>query len=102
MLAERVKEWPQEWKEAGREEGLKEGLKEGLDKGLAAGRAALIQELERRFGPLPTAARARVESLDSYERIVELSFAAATAPSLAALELGRARPRSKKKRNVSR
>ena len=102
MLAERVKEWPQEWKEAGREEGLKEGLKEGLDKGLAAGRAALIQELERRFGPLPTAARARVESLDSYERIVELSFAAATAPSLAALGLGRARPRSKKKRNVSR
>ena len=98
MLAERVKEWPQEWKEAGREEGLKEGLKEGLDKGLAA----LIQELERRFGPLPTAARARVESLDSYERIVELSFAAATAPSLAALGLGQARPRSKKKRSVSR
>jgi predicted transposase/invertase (TIGR01784 family) len=75
MLAERVKEWPYEWKEEGRKEGLKEG------------RAVLVRELERRFGPLPPEARQCLESLDSYERIVELSIAAATAPSLAALGL---------------
>ncbi|HEX3555024.1 MAG TPA: Rpn family recombination-promoting nuclease/putative transposase [Thermoanaerobaculia bacterium] len=76
MLAERVKEWPKEWKE--------EGLKEGL----AKVRTALIQELEKHFGPLPPEARQSVESLDTAEKIVALSIASATAPSLAALGLG--------------
>ena len=75
MLAERVKEWTVEWK------------KEGFEEGLAKVRVALIRELERRFGPLPPVARQRVESLDSGEKIVELSIASATAPSLAALGL---------------
>src|SRR5436309_6815901 len=80
MLAERVKEWPKEWKQEGREEEREEALTKG--------RAVLIRELERRFGPLPPEVRQSVESLGSYERIVELSIAAATAPSLAALGLG--------------
>jgi hypothetical protein len=50
-------------------------------------RAVLVRELESRFGPLPPEARQCVESLDSYQRLVELSIAAATAPSLAALGL---------------
>jgi hypothetical protein len=43
--------------------------------------------MERRFGPLPEPVRQRVASLDSIRKIVELSTAAATAPSLAALGL---------------
>ncbi|HSS50378.1 MAG TPA: Rpn family recombination-promoting nuclease/putative transposase, partial [Thermoanaerobaculia bacterium] len=69
MLAERVVEWTQEWQK----EGFEKGLTTGLATGLAKGRAALLRELERRFGPLSEAARRRVESLDSFERIVELS-----------------------------
>jgi len=79
MLAERVVEWTQEWQ--------KEGFERGLMTGLAKGRAALLRELERRFGPLPEGVRKRVDSLDSFERIVELSASASTAPSLAALGL---------------
>jgi hypothetical protein len=75
MLAERVTEWTREWKQ------------EGFEEGLAKVRAALIRELERHFGPLPLEARQRVESLDSGEKIVALSIASATAPSLAALGL---------------
>jgi uncharacterized protein YfbU (UPF0304 family) len=65
MLAERVKEWQM---------------------GLQKGRAALVRQLEKRFGPLPEEARQRIESLD-FETIVDLSASAATAPSLAALGL---------------
>jgi flagellar biosynthesis/type III secretory pathway protein FliH len=83
MLAERVKEWTREWKQEGFEEGLAKGFGEGLTKG----RAALLRELEKRFGPLSEATRRGVESLDSFERIVELSAAVSTAPSLAALGL---------------
>jgi predicted transposase/invertase (TIGR01784 family) len=83
MLAERVTEWTREWKQEGREEGREEGLKEGLNKV----RAVLIRELEKRFGPIPSEARQAVTALNSYETIMELSIAAATAPSLAALGL---------------
>jgi flagellar biosynthesis/type III secretory pathway protein FliH len=82
MLAERVKEWTREWQQEGFEKGLKEGLKEGLEKG----RAALVRQLEKRFGPLPQEARQRIEALD-FEAIVDLSASASTAPSLAALGL---------------
>jgi flagellar biosynthesis/type III secretory pathway protein FliH len=79
MLAERVKEWTQEWKQ--------EGFEEGLEDSLGRARAALVQGLERRFGPLPESSRQKVESLDSIETIIELSSSIATAPSLAALGL---------------
>ncbi|HEX9943263.1 MAG TPA: hypothetical protein VGG03_14680 [Thermoanaerobaculia bacterium] len=68
-----------------------EGFNEGREQGLEEGRAALLRELERRFGPLPEPVRQRVVSLDSISKIVELSTAAATAPSLAALGLSGAR-----------
>ena len=54
---------------------------------LEEGRAALIEALEKRFGPLPDEARQRVASLNSTRRIVELRISAATAPSLSALGL---------------
>lgn len=95
MLAKRVKEWTVEWKQEGMEEGRKEGFKEGLKEGqkeerevgLTIVRAVLIRELEARFGPLPQEAHQSVMSINSYERIVELGIAAATAPSFAALGL---------------
>jgi predicted transposase/invertase (TIGR01784 family) len=99
MLAERVKEWTREWKQSGLEEGREQGLEEGREKGREEGRhkereealtklrAVLLRELESRFGPLPADVRQWVSSLDAYERILELSIAAATAPSLAALGL---------------
>jgi hypothetical protein len=98
MLAERVKEWTREWQQQGFEKGLKEGLEQGLEKGLEQGleqglekglekaRAALVRQLEKRFGALPQEARQRIESLD-LEAIVDLSASASTAPSLAALGL---------------
>lgn len=98
MLAERVKEWTREWEqqgfkkglEQGREQGLEQGRELGLEKGLEQGlekvRAALVRQLEKRFGTLPQEARQRIESLD-HEAIVELSVSLSTAPSLAALGL---------------
>jgi Putative transposase, YhgA-like/Domain of unknown function (DUF4351) len=74
MLAERVKEWTREWQQQGFEKGLKES------------RAALVRQLEKRFGSLPHEARQRIESLD-HEAIVNLSVSLSTAPSLAALGL---------------
>lgn len=74
MLAERVKEWTREWREQGREEER------------TTGRAALIRQLEKRFGPLPQEARQRIELL-AVDAIVDLSATATTAPSLAALGL---------------
>lgn len=78
MLAERVDEWARDWQEQGREQGRREELEKG--------RAALVRQLEKRFGPLPEEARQRIDALD-LEAIVDLSAAAVTAPSLAALGL---------------
>ncbi len=83
MLAERVKEWTVEWKQ----EGLKEGRKEEREVGLTILRTVLIRELEARFGSLPQAALQSLTSINSYERLMELSIAAATAPSLTTLGL---------------
>jgi hypothetical protein len=74
MLAERFKEWTREWEQ------------KGIEKGIETARAALVRQLEKRFGPLPQEARQRVDSLD-HEAIVELSVSLSTAPSLAALGL---------------
>ncbi len=49
MLAGRAAEWKRQWNEEGRQEG-------------AAG--VLLRLLERRFGPLPDTARARIASAD--------------------------------------
>ena len=82
MLVERVKEWTREWEQQGFKKGLEKGRKQGLEKV----RAALVHQLEKRFGPLPEEARQRIDSLD-HEAIVELSVSLSTAPSLAALGL---------------
>ena len=91
MLAERVKEWTREWKQEGVREGIQEGIKEGIQEGIKEAReqvrAALVDLLEKRFGPLPQVALERIESLE-IKAMVELSASASTAPSLAALGLG--------------
>lgn len=87
MLAERVVEWTQEWKQEGFEKGLEKGLEKGREEGLDQGRAALILELERRFGQLPEETQRRVQELGSFSQIVELSARVATASSLADLGL---------------
>lgn len=48
----------------GRSEGLKEGRSEGLKEGLDALRGLLVKQLTRRFGPLPGAARSRIQAAD--------------------------------------
>lgn len=86
MLAERVKEWTREWEQQGFKKGLEKGLEKGRKQGLQKVRAALVHQLEKRFGPLPEEARQRIDALD-HEAIVELSVSLSTAPSLAALGL---------------
>lgn len=79
MLAERVVEWTEEWK--------REGFEEGVEKSLAAAREVLVQHLERRFGPLPAGALARLDEIDSVAALLELSFAVPGASRLADLGL---------------
>jgi len=107
MLAERVTEWTQQWKqegfEKGREEGLEEGLQKGLQKGLEKGlqkglekgqekslerlRTVLLHEIEGRFGSLPESLHGKVAALDSIEEVAKVIAKAATASSIAELEL---------------
>lgn len=75
MLEERVREWTQEWKQEGRQEGLEEV------------RGVLLRALESRFGPIPEMARRRVEEIDSFRGLTELSLQVVSAPSLASLGL---------------
>ncbi|MFL6202196.1 MAG: Rpn family recombination-promoting nuclease/putative transposase [Thermoanaerobaculia bacterium] len=82
MLAERVKEWTREWQQ----EGYEKGLKAGIEKEREEVRAALVRQLEKRFGPLPQKARQRIAAFD-LEAILDLSASASTAPSLEALGL---------------
>ncbi|MDN5849782.1 MAG: Rpn family recombination-promoting nuclease/putative transposase, partial [Nitrococcus sp.] len=57
MLAERIEQWKKEWKE----EGLQKGREEGREEGRSQGQAALLaRQLERKFGPLPTAFQRRL------------------------------------------
>jgi predicted transposase YdaD len=63
----------------GREKGRVEGREEGREEGTSEGRhrealCLTLRQLERRFGPLKTAHRARVEAL-SLERLEELALA---------------------------
>jgi hypothetical protein len=53
MLASRAAEWKQQW----RQEGLREGRQEG-------GVALLMRVLERRFGVVPDAVKARIAAAD--------------------------------------
>ena len=62
MLAERIEEWTRRWKEEGREEGRQEGREEGRREALLT---LIERQLELKFGPLPEATRARLESADA-------------------------------------
>ena len=73
MLAERVKEWSYQWKQEGREEGVEKA------------RGVMVQNLEKRFGPLPENIRQRLNGITSIEELTELSFRAGAAASLSAL-----------------
>lgn len=68
-----------EGREEGREEGRAEGREEGRAEGTSEGRhrealRLTLRQLARRFGPLKTAHRARVEAL-TLERLEELALA---------------------------
>lgn len=78
MLAERVTDWTQQWKQ----EGLEEGRQEALEEALGEVRTALVQELERRFGPLPEKLRRRVEAIASLADLISFSFRVGSASSL--------------------
>ena len=78
MLSDRVEEWTRSWREQGIEAGRKEGIAIGLEEGRQEGRKEgrqegrqegecllLLRLLERKFGPLTTAQRQRVESSDA-------------------------------------
>jgi hypothetical protein len=86
MLAERVTEWTQQWKQEGLEEGLQKGLQKGQEDALGEARGVLLQDLERRFGPLPQEVRRRIEMIASIRELTELSIRAGAASSLAALK----------------
>lgn len=79
MLAESALEWTRQWKQ--------EGYEEGLEKVLGEARAVLVDELERRFGPLSETAKGNIGAITSIRELMDLRAQAATAPSLGALGL---------------
>ena len=64
-----------EWRKKDRREGRKEGRQEGI-------REVLLQQIERRFGPLPEEKRHRVEAITSPARLKRLADKILTAKSL--------------------
>lgn len=64
--AEGVRKGLEKGLEKGREEGREEGRLEGM-------RAVVLGLLERRFGPLPAASRAKLERIPSAEELSRLA-----------------------------
>jgi predicted transposase/invertase (TIGR01784 family) len=83
MIADHGIDWSRKWKE----KGLAEGRAEGQSEILQAVRRAVLEKLERRFGPLPSRAQAKLAAIDSPDEIVDLASQAATAGSLEELGL---------------
>ncbi|HET9211071.1 MAG TPA: transposase, partial [Thermoanaerobaculia bacterium] len=73
MLAESGFSWSDRWE------------REGMEKGLQEARGALLQDLERRFGPLPETILRRVDAFASLAELTKFSFRAGAASSLAEL-----------------
>ena len=76
MLSENIRKWQERVIEESRrkaveevlQEGKQKGLEEGRQKGLEEGKALLLRkQLEKRFGPLPDWAEARLEQVASDE-----------------------------------
>jgi hypothetical protein len=82
MLAEHDAEWMEEYKK-----GLELGREEALRKALRRSRGVILQDLEKRFGPLPEEIRRQIDAIGSIEEMIELSFRAGAASSLEDLEL---------------
>jgi hypothetical protein len=71
----------EQWKAEGMAEGKAEGKAEGMAEGRIEGKAAaLMRLLERRFGPVPEAARAEVAAadLDTLDRLFDRALDAST------------------------
>lgn len=67
MWDKTVQRWQQSWVKEGRKEGWQEGRQEGRKEGEEA---LLVRQLERKFGPLDRATRARVHRADA-DRLLE-------------------------------
>ncbi|HEY4592226.1 MAG TPA: DUF4351 domain-containing protein [Thermoanaerobaculia bacterium] len=74
-----LEEMALEWRKKYRKEDLKEGRQEGRQEGM---RQILLQQIERRFGPLPEEKRSRVEAITSPSRLKRLADKILTAKSL--------------------
>ncbi len=80
------------WADALRAEGLEKGLEKGLEQGLERGREEgrrelLLEQIERRFGPLPAATVKRVRALSFPEELSRLAARVLDASSLEDLGL---------------
>jgi hypothetical protein len=78
MLAESGLSWSDQWEQ----EGIEKGLQKGLQKALEQVRAALLRELERRFGPLPEEVRRRVGAIESIEDLTAFGVRAGSVSSI--------------------
>jgi hypothetical protein len=84
--------WADRLRQEGFEVGVREGIEEGKEQGKQEGRQEgkrdlLLEQLERRFGPLPTATVQRVYALTSSEELSSLAARVLEAPSLEDLGL---------------
>jgi flagellar biosynthesis/type III secretory pathway protein FliH len=80
------------WEDRIRAEGWRDGLEQGRQQGIEQGqergtRRILLRQLGLRFGPLPEAARRRVEAIDSMETLTQLADRVLVAKSLDELGL---------------
>jgi hypothetical protein len=79
--------WSETQQAKGWEKGRREGMQEGVEKGRRAGveegtRQVLLQQLGKRFGPLPEAVRRRIEAIDSLDLLTRLAERLLSAHSL--------------------
>jgi flagellar biosynthesis/type III secretory pathway protein FliH len=80
--------WADRLRQEARQEAWESALEEGLQKGREEGkRDLLLEQIERRFGPLPEATVLRVRALTSPEELSRLAARVLDAPSLEALGL---------------
>ena len=82
-----VREMEIGWLEQGIEKGIQQGIQQGVVLGRQEGRLELVRrQLEKRFGPLPDAARQKLESLTA-EQIDDIGLAMLDASTLEELGL---------------
>lgn len=62
------------------EKTLERGAQRGIERGLAVLRAVMIRFYEWRFGPMPAAARARIEATSDLDLLTQWSELIETAP----------------------